>query len=167
MGKKVERFRGLKNILLSLVSVLYLIWLIFFFYISHRYLYRYWARPGSTCPMPSQPDRETERSRPLETWPRDRVAETFGDLAERPSGQDLWRLGRETERSRPLETWPRDREAETFGDLAERSSGQDLWRLGRETERPRPLETWPNDRVAETFGYLAERPRGRDLWRHN
>jgi len=54
-------------------------------------LYRYWARldpPG--CPMPSQPDRGTERSRPLE------------DLAERPKGRD------------PLKTWPRDREAETF-----------------------------------------------------
>ena len=49
---------------------------------------RGWDPPG--CPMPSQPDRETERSRPLETW---------------PSGRDLWKLGRE---------------AETFGDLAER-----------------------------------------------
>jgi len=35
------------------------------------------------CPMPSRLARETEWSRPLEAWPRDRVAETFGDLAER------------------------------------------------------------------------------------
>jgi len=56
---------------------------------------RGWDPPA--CPTPSQPDRETKRSRPLETWPNDREAETFGDLAERPRGRDLWRLGREAE----------------------------------------------------------------------
>jgi len=43
---------------------------------------RGWDPPG--CLMPSQPGRGTERPRLLETWPRDREAETFGDLAERP-----------------------------------------------------------------------------------
>ena len=44
-----------------------------------------------------KPDRETEKSRPLETWPN----------------------GREAEWPRPLDTWPTDRVVETLGDLTE------------------------------------------------
>jgi len=98
-------------------------------------LYRYWARLGPTW----LPDALVN------------LTETFGDLAERSRGQDLWRLGRATERPRPLKTWPRDREVETFEDLAERPRGQDLWRLGREAETLEDLTE-----TVEDHRYLAD-----------
>jgi len=49
-------------------------------------VYRYWARLGPAW----LPDAQS-------VCPRDRMAERFEGLAERPSGRDLWRLGRETE----------------------------------------------------------------------
>ena len=78
---------------------------------------------------PSQPDRdlwrlgrETKRPRLLETWSRDQEAETFGDLAERPRGQDLYRL---VPRGRDLRRLNWDgRRPQVFGRLAPWESGR-------------------------------------------